>query len=818
MLNRVRTVLLAPVSVAAVVAASIAGANDNPSDPPNAQSSSRAATVGGVLVATPAQNHLIPIPGAVPAAIDGEALEAPQLLVEDEFVVRFPVDVAMTVRAFATGSDGMTGFDPLDQIARESGVAGFRPLFPGADPFKDAVRGLPDMSGWFVIAVDPTLGTRDDAMARFAASPFVEHVEPIGIHPLYATPNDPSYASQWHLNQSSDKDIDAPEGWDVENGSPTIIVAVLDSGVRYYHKDLGGSAASASNPSATNGNIWINNAEKTGVTGVDDDGNGYIDDWVGYDFVTAPVWTCWTGEDCSTADNDPRDFNGHGTHCSGIVAAMNNNGYAVASPAGGFGTGVNTTTGDGVKVMCLRIGHSANYGGQEVGFVRMDSAASAFYYAANKGARIASCSWGSSNSGGLAAAVDYFIASGGLVFKAAGNDNTQTADYLCSRTDVYSVVATSQTDAKASFSTYGTWADISAPGVAILSTYHLNTNPTADFVAALDGTSMATPLVASVAAAVWSANPTWTRTQVWDRVRTTADNIDAQNSAFLGKMGSGRVNLHKALTGSSGGGTGLTGKLLLTFTGSPSLPGVGTVPPEDIVQYDLATGQWSVYFDGSDVGLAGYTIDGLARFGSGALLISTEQPGTLAGLGGGPAGTAFDDSDILLFSPTTLGATTAGTWGFYFDGSDVGLDQNAENIDAIALAPDGSLLISTSGSPSVAGLSLVQDEDVMRFAATTLGAATAGTWSWYIDGSDVGLSTNASEDIDGLFVSSTGLVSFSTLGTFSVTGLAGDGRDYFDFTPTSTGATTAGSFASFFIGSVAGIPSTANVNAVEELP
>ena len=227
---------------------------------------------------------------------------------------------------------------------------------------------------------------------------------------------------------------------------------------------------------------------------------------------------------------------------------MNNNGYAVASAAGGWGNGSNSTTGNGVKVMCCRVGHSAKYQGQEVGFVSMAAAASAFYYAANNGAKVASCSWGSSNSGGLGTAVTYFINAGGLVFKAAGNSNNQTADYLCSRSDVYSVAATDQNDKKASFSSYGTWVDISAPGNAIYSTYHNHAAPSSDYVASLSGTSMATPLVASVAGAVWSKNPTWTRTQVWDKVRTTTDSIDALNPSYAGKLGSGRVNLQKAVT------------------------------------------------------------------------------------------------------------------------------------------------------------------------------------------------------------------------------------------------------------------------------
>jgi subtilisin family serine protease len=450
------------------------------------------------------------------------------------------------VRAMRTYATGLTGFTPVDDAAGGAGVIGYRQLFPGSDPVKDMLLAGVDMSGWFVCRIDPAITRLNDAMRAMSESPFVEHVEEIGLHPVYGIPNDTSFPGQWALKQNSDKDIDAPEGWDIQKGNNSMTVAVLDTGVRYFHKDLGGTGGSWSNPSGADGNIWINAAEKNGVAGVDDDSNGYVDDWVGYDFVTAAALSCYPGEDCTGADNDPRDFNGHGTHCSGIVSAITNNGTGVSSPAGGWGTGTNGPTANGVKVMCLRIGHSASYGG-EVGVVRMDSAASAFYYAANKGAKVASCSWGSSDTGGLGAAVTYFINAGGLVFKAAGNSNNQTADYLCSRSDVYSVAATSQSDAKASFSSYGTWVDISAPGVTILSTYHKHSNPGVDQLTSLSGTSMATPLVASVAAVVWCKHPTWTRGQVWDALRLNTDNIDAQNPSYLGKLGSGRLNMQKAL-------------------------------------------------------------------------------------------------------------------------------------------------------------------------------------------------------------------------------------------------------------------------------
>ena len=531
---------LVPISLVASlgVAVSLASADATPS------------SEGGqpALVTVRAQPHLDPaMQLMVPAAVDGTQVEATPAVVEDEFVVRFASDAALAVRTLRTYASGLTSFTPIDDIGADAGVVGYRQLFPGSDPVKDMLAAGMDMSGWFVVRIDTSLVGRAEAMRAFAASPFVEHVEEIGIHPVYGVPNDPSFLGQWALKQNSDKDIDAPEGWDIQKGNASVTVAVLDTGVRYFHKDLGGTGGSWSNPSGADGNIWINLAEKNGVAGVDDDANGYVDDWVGYDFVTAPALTCYPGEDCNGADNDPRDFNGHGTHCSGIVSAITNNGYGVASPAGGWGTGVNGPTANGVKVMPLRIGHSANYGG-EVGVVRMDSAASAFYYAANKGAKVASCSWGSSDTGGLGAAVTYFINAGGLVFKAAGNSNNQTADYLCSRTDVYSVAATDQADKKASFSSYGTWVDISAPGVTISSTWHNHSNPGSDQFTSLSGTSMATPLVASVAAVVWCKHPEWNRTQVWDAVRLNTDSIDALNPTYAGKLGSGRVNMQKALT------------------------------------------------------------------------------------------------------------------------------------------------------------------------------------------------------------------------------------------------------------------------------
>ena len=426
--------------------------------------------------------------------------------------------------------------------------------------------------------------------AEYAALADVESAEPIGIHTIHATPNDTNYPSQWHLNQANDSDVDAPEAWDVETGSPSIIAVVLDSGVRYFHHDLGGSAASYSTPTNADGNVWINAAEKNGVAGVDDDGNGFVDDWVGWDFVNGAT-ACWPGEDCNTQDNDPRDFNGHGTHCAGNIAAINNNGYATAAVSGGWGNGTLQPTANGVKVMCVRTGWSGNLGGQEVGYVRMDFCAAGFYYAADNGARIASCSWGSSNSGGIGAAADYFLSQGGLIFKSAGNNNNQSADYLGGRADIITVAASDQNDCKSSFSSYGTWVDVTAPGTSILSLYHNHNNPSGDYVAYVSGTSMATPITASVAALIWSQNPGWTPAQVRNQLETTCDPIDglACNSAYVGKLGAGRVNAFAAVSG----GCTLP---VAEFSGSPTS---GTAPLA-VDFTDLSTGADNWYWNFGD--------------------------------------------------------------------------------------------------------------------------------------------------------------------------------------------------------------------------
>ncbi len=254
---------------------------------------------------------------------------------------------------------------------------------------------------------------------------------------------------------------------------------------------------------------------------------------------------------------------------------------------------------------------------------------------------------------------------------------------------------------------------------------------------------------------------------------------------------------------------GGAGKIYLSFKDTATIPVVGTVESQDVVSYDLGTATWSWIFDGSDVGLGGFVIDGMAVLSGGDLLLSFTAAGTISGI-------SADDSDILRFTPTSMGSTTAGTFTMYFDGSDVGLTTNNEDVDAIGLTAAGKLLLSTVGtfSATVSG----EDEDLIEFTATSLGSTTAGSFAMYFDGSDVGLSTTTDEDVDGAGLDSAGNILLSTLGLFSVTGASGDDEDILKFAPTTLGSTTAGTYSLFLDLSAIGISATEDVGSLEFVP
>jgi hypothetical protein len=197
------------------------------------------------------------------------------------------------------------------------------------------------------------------------------------------------------------------------------------------------------------------------------------------------------------------------------------------------------------------------------------------------------------------------------------------------------------------------------------------------------------------------------------------------------------------------------------------------VANEDIVSYDGA-GHFSVAFDGSDVRLSAFRIDAFSWLDSDTLLLSidAERTDILPGMT-----VPLDDSDIVRFDATSLGATTAGAFSMYFDGSDVGLTTTAADVDAVELLPTGEIAISTSDSVSVSGIS-ARDEDLLAFTPVALGSNTSGTLALFFDGSDVGLG-DSGEDIDGTAVDGSGTLYLSTRAAFAVPGVSGADEDVF---------------------------------------
>jgi subtilisin family serine protease len=424
------------------------------------------------------------------------------------------------------------GVEALDALAARYSVHNLEPLFGGMTA--KLRERLPDKSSADVLdriyAIDfPAEMGLDNVLAAYGALPEVEEARAVDICKTYGgyLPNDPSLGNQqYYLRNSSlgGGDIRAVGGWTETLGDTNIVICILDSGVDWHHPDLGGD-----HPDRVNGAIWTNWTEYYGTTGVDDDGNGKIDDIRGWDFVTGVTGP--PGQDTQTPDNDPMDFESHGTNCAGVAAAITNNGIGIAGAA------------PGCKIMAVRCGWLPN--NSEGGVVRMDFAASGIIYAAANGADIINCSWGSTST--LNFAVTTAQEAGCLIVTAAGNDDSETEiSYLNARSGVLSVAATDANDAKADFSNYGTWVELSAPGVAIYTTAYVADGDQHTY-ASVQGTSFSSPLACGAAALLWSANPGSTWPAISALLVSTCDNIDDVNPGLEGKLGSGRVNVQKAL-------------------------------------------------------------------------------------------------------------------------------------------------------------------------------------------------------------------------------------------------------------------------------
>jgi subtilisin family serine protease len=380
-------------------------------------------------------------------------------------------------------------------------------------------KGMPDLSRIYRIEFPESYPVTKVAR-EFSGDPNIEYAEPIPINYLLAEPNDPMYIQQQYLPQ-----IHAPEAWDIhkgEDGEEEVVIAIVDSGVDWDHEDLVD-------------NIWQNMGEdldNDGVTlefiggqwvfdpddenGVDDDGNGYIDDFIGWNFFYL--------------NNDPNPVpgitgNDHGTQCAGIASATTNNGLGVAAISWNL------------KIMPIESGLN----------ISINRCYDAIIYAAENGADVISNSWAAHfYSQASHEAISYATGLGSIIVAAAGNHNYFSNFYPADYPGVISVAAVTADDHKASYSNYGPNIGISAPGTGILSTTPNNTYQSSA------GTSMSAPMVAGLMGLVKSYHPDWTSHQVITQVLGTADTIDYLNPGFENQLGSGRINAYQALLLESG--------------------------------------------------------------------------------------------------------------------------------------------------------------------------------------------------------------------------------------------------------------------------
>ena len=424
----------------------------------------------------------------------GRAAAAPPFAAGELVVKLAPgVTVAQTVpRARAAdGSIAVTNRASLNALAGRLGVSGARRVFEDADlanlpPTARVERrtiATSDLARAYVLEI-PSNADVLAAAAAVASDPNVEYAEPNYLYEATFTTNDPMLGDEWGLGA-----IRAFEAWNTQQGDPSTVIAVVDTGVQMNHPDLAAK-------------IWANTGELPG-NGIDDDGNGFVDDTRGWDFVSN--------------DNDPTDDHFHGTHVAGTAAGATDNllGIAGVCPL--------------CRVMPVKVLNAGGSGSATV-------IAAGITYAANNGAQVINMSLGGTGNSSVMRDAALAASSVSLVVAAAGNSarcigpGTGCQPFFpAAHSFVFSVEAREESGARASFSNYdqdGPYVsgypeqynyDVAAPGAGILSTF---IGSTYEY---LDGTSMAAPHVAGIAGLLVSEHPTWTPSQVAQAMLQTAN-------------------------------------------------------------------------------------------------------------------------------------------------------------------------------------------------------------------------------------------------------------------------------------------------------
>ncbi|WII72995.1 S8 family serine peptidase [Bdellovibrio sp. 22V] len=364
-----------------------------------------------------------------------------------------------------------------------------------------------------VVIKRPVFEIQSNVVKSLSQNPLVDIVEPNYIYRINRAPNDPMLGQLWGMintgQQDSQRragiagvDIGAEQAWDITTGSKDVIVAVIDTGLNYNHPDL-------------KDNVWVNEAELNGQAGIDDDGNGIVDDIHGANFVNANAPT-----------GNPLDDHGHGSHCSGTIGATGNDGKGIVGVAWN------------VRIMGVKFLSASGSGS-------LDGALKGIDYATKMGAKIMSNSWGGGGySETLKQAIERSNAAGALFVAAAGNEsNNNDANPTYPATydvpNVLSVAAVDNRGQIASFSNYGrNKVHVGAPGVNIVSSI---TDSAYD---SWSGTSMATPHVSGMAVLLATNEPNLTNVEMKNRIIATSKPV----AGLRGKVKGGMANAYAMLT------------------------------------------------------------------------------------------------------------------------------------------------------------------------------------------------------------------------------------------------------------------------------
>ncbi|MDP4267540.1 MAG: S8 family serine peptidase [Bacteroidota bacterium] len=334
----------------------------------------------------------------------------------------------------------------------------------------------------------------EEAINLLYKSELIDYAEPHFIQKTLLTPNDPNISSQYHLNL-----IHAFEAWDICTGDTNVVIGIVDTGTDLGHPDLGNIKYNYNDP----------------IDGKDNDGDGYVDNFYGWDL----------GEN----KNNPQwDANAsHGVLVTGSASATTNNGIGIAG------------VGFKCKYLPVKVSNSAG---------ALTKTYEGIVYAADHGCQIINCSWGDSASGYSQYHQDIISYAtynkNSLIVASTGNASNQSIYYPAAYENVISVAGSDQSDVKWTGSSYGITVDITAPGLAIYSTKGGTS------YGGYSGTSYSAPIVAGCAALVKSRFPSYNALQIGEQLKVTADNIDTipGNAAYKGLLGSGRVNIFRALT------------------------------------------------------------------------------------------------------------------------------------------------------------------------------------------------------------------------------------------------------------------------------